>query len=85
MRRRVSVQEGSPPPLACTAEVGFFYIDMYIHIQHTRAYAHVCTCTWRESGQEDEDENEDEKDEEEEEIGTDIRGHTEFLTSPSSL
>jgi len=25
------VQEGSPPPLACTAEVGFFYIDIYIH------------------------------------------------------
>lgn len=39
---------------------------------------------WRESGQEDENENEDEKDEEEE-IGTDIRGHTEFLTSPGSL
>lgn len=37
-----------------------------------------------EGGGEDEDENEDEKDEEEE-IGTDIRGHTEFLTSPGSL
>lgn len=40
---------------------------------------------WGEGGQEDEDENEDEKDEEEEEIGTDIRGYTEFLTSPGSL
>lgn len=72
------MQEGSPPPLACTAEVGFFYIDIYMHRVRTR------TCTWREGEQEDEDENEDEKDEEEE-IGTDIRGHTEFLTSPGSL
>lgn len=83
MRRRVSVQEGSPPPLACTAEVGFFYIDdihtyIYNTHVHTRAYMHVGR------RQEDEDENEDEKDEEEE-IGTDIRGHTEFLTSPGSL
>lgn len=82
MRRRVSVQEGSPPPLACTAEVGFLYIYIYIYIQHARAYAHTCMHVDRR--QEDEDENEDEKDEEEE-IGTDIRGHTEFLTSPGSL
>lgn len=82
MRKRVSVQEGSPPPLACTAEVGFFYIDIYTYI-HTRN-THVEREREREGGQEDEDENEDEKDEEEE-IGTDIRGHTEFLTSPGSL
>lgn len=81
MRRRVSVQEGSPPPLACT-EVGFFYMDIYIHTHTTRTC--IRARTWIEGEQEDEDENEDEKDEEEE-IGTDIRGHTEFLTSPGSL
>lgn len=68
------------------AEVGFFYIDIYIRTHTTRACTRTRTraCMWGEGGQEDEDENEDEKDEEEE-IGTDIRGHTEFLTSPGSL
>lgn len=78
------MQEGSPPPLACTEEVGFFYIDIYIHTYTYNTHVHTPARTRRESGQEDEDENEDEKDEEEE-IGTDIRGHTEFLTSPGSL
>lgn len=71
------------------AEVGFFYIDIYIRTHTTRACTRTRARTrawmWGEGGQEDEDENEDEKDEEEEEIGTDIRGHTEFLTSPGSL
>lgn len=58
------------------------YIHAYIHT--TRTCIHARICMWVEGGQEDEDENEDEKDEEEE-IGTDIRGHTEFLTSPGSL
>ena len=57
-----------------------FFIQIYIH---TYTYTtRTRTCMWREGGQEDE--NEDEKDEVEE-IGTDIRGHTEFLTSPGSL
>jgi len=81
VRRRVSVQDGSSPSLACTAEVGFFYVYRYIY-----ARAHMHTHVHVERRQEDEDENEDEDEkDEEEEIGTDIRGHTEFLTSPGSL
>ena len=75
------MQDGSPPPLSYTAEVGFFYIDIYSYI-YICIYTRIRTCMWREGEQEDE--NEDEKDEVEE-IGTDIRGHTEFLTSPGSL
>lgn len=58
-------------------EVGFFYIDISIHTH---------TCTERKRAVEDEDEDEDEKEGwKEVEVGTDIRGHTEFLTSPGSL
>lgn len=56
-------------------EVGFFYIDISIH-------THTCTERKRAVEDEDEDEKEGWK---EVEVGTDIRGHTEFLTSPGSL
>lgn len=37
----VGEQEGSPPPLACTAEVGFFYIDMCTRRRAARTCAHA--------------------------------------------
>lgn len=94
-RRRVSVQEGSSPPLAYTAEVGFFlffflfffsfYRYIYIHARiHARREGGWQSKSVRGRGGKDRG-GEEEVEEEEEEVGTDIRGHTEFLTSPGSL
>lgn len=73
------MQEGSSPPLAYTAEVGFFlFIDIYTR---TRAYIYDEKAGGARERERERGRGRGERGER----GTDIRGHTEFLTSPGSL